>query len=47
MEFSDKEIVIFYKPDIKKDNNTYVLASQITSHIRDIDVLKEKLTLRN
>lgn len=44
MEFSDKEIVIFYKPDIKKDNNTYVLASQITSHIRDIDVLKEKLT---
>ena len=44
MEFNDKEIVIYYKPEIKKDSNTYVLASQITSHIRDIDVLNEKLT---
>src|SRR5690554_1621382 len=44
MEFSDKEIVIFYKPQIKKDSNTYVLASQISNHIKDIDVLNEKLT---
>lgn len=44
MEFKEREIVIFYKPNIKKDSNTYVLASQISNHIRDIDVLKEKLT---
>lgn len=44
MEFNEREIVIFYKPKIKKDSNTYVLASQISNHIRDVDVLNEKLT---
>lgn len=44
IEFNEREITILYKPDIKKDSNTYVLASQISNHIREIDVLKEKLT---
>lgn len=43
-QFNEREITIFYKPQIKKDSNTYVLASQISEHIRDIDVLKVKLT---
>lgn len=44
MEFNDREILILYKPQEKKDHNTYVMAKQISNHIHEIDVLKQKLT---
>lgn len=44
MEFNEREVVIFYKPEIKKDSNTYAMAKQITEHIRDVNVLKEPIT---
>lgn len=44
MEFSEREITLLFKPGVKKDKNTYVLASQITPHIKQIDVFKDKLT---
>lgn len=44
MEFSDREITLFFKPGVKKDKNTYVLASQISPHIREIDVYKNTPT---
>lgn len=44
MEFNDREILILYKPKEKKDHNTYVLAKQISEHINEIDVLKDKIT---
>jgi arsenate reductase (glutaredoxin) len=44
MKLSKREILMYYKPDIKKDHNTYVLAKQITPHIHDIDVLKNPPT---
>lgn len=44
MEFKDREILILYKPKEKKDHNTYVLATQLSGHVREIDVLKDKIT---
>lgn len=44
MEFNDREILILYKPKEKKDQNTFVMAKQISNHIHEIDVLKQKLT---
>lgn len=44
MEKNNREIILYYKPAVKKDKNTYVMASQITSHIREIDVLKDTPT---
>ncbi len=44
MEFKDREILIFYKPKEKKDHNTYVLATQLSDQIREVDVLKDKIT---
>lgn len=44
MNFNDREIVIFYKPDIKKDTNTYAMAKQLTEHIREINVMKDRVT---
>ena len=44
IEFKDREILILYKPKIKKDNNTYALARQLSDHIREVDVFKDKLT---
>lgn len=44
MEFKDREILIIYKPKEKKDTNTYVLAKQLSEHIREIDVFKDKIT---
>lgn len=44
MDFNEREITIFYKPGIKKDTNTYTLARQVSSHIREIDVMKDKVT---
>ncbi|MDQ3536326.1 MAG: hypothetical protein M3421_11945 [Bacteroidota bacterium] len=41
---SIREITLYYKPAIKKDKNTYVMASQITPHIREIDVFKDTPT---
>lgn len=44
MEFSKRQVLIFYKPEQKKDKNTYDLAMQLTEHIRSVDVLKDKIT---
>ena len=44
MEFKEREVLIIYKPKEKKDTNTYVLAKQLSEHIREIDVFKDKLT---
>ncbi len=44
MEFNDRQVLIFYKPEEKKDKNTYDLAMQLSKHIRDIDVTKDKIT---
>ncbi len=41
---NDREILLYYKPEIKKDKNTYLLASQVSNHINTINVLKETLT---
>lgn len=39
-----REIILYYKPAVKKDKNTYILATQITPHIREIDVYKNTPT---
>ena len=44
MEFSDRQVTIFYKPEEKKDKNTYDLALQLSEHIRAIDVFKDMPT---
>lgn len=45
MQFNDdRELVLFLKPDKKKDKNTLNLAKQVSAHIRDVDVMKENLT---
>ena len=44
MEFSKRQVTIFYKPEEKKDKNTYDLAMQLSEHILGIDVLKDKIT---
>ncbi|EMR02937.1 arsenate reductase family protein [Cesiribacter andamanensis] len=44
MEFSNRQVTIFYKPEEKKDKNTYDLAMQLSEHILGIDVLKQKIT---
>lgn len=44
MELSNREILMYYKPRVKKDHNTYLLAKQVTPHIHDIDVYKNKIT---
>jgi arsenate reductase len=44
MQFNDRELIIFWKPDQKKDKNTLNLAKQVSNHIRDIDVYTESVT---
>lgn len=44
MEFNKREVLIFYKPEEKKDKNTYDLALQLSEHIRSVDVNKDKIT---
>ena len=44
MEFNDREILLYYKPQEKKDKNTYNLAKQVSEHINDVDVLKDTPT---
>lgn len=44
MDFNDRQVLIFYKPEEKKDKNTYDLAMQLSEHIRSINVLKDKIT---
>ena len=44
MEFSNRQVTIFYKPEEKKDKNTYDLAMQLSEHIRGVDVYKDKFT---
>lgn len=44
MEFNKREAVIFWNPDVKRDKNTYNMVKQLTEHIREIDVRKQKIT---
>lgn len=44
IELNDKEILILYKPDKKKDKNTYNLALQLSAHINDFDIIKDPPT---
>lgn len=44
MEFHDRQVTIFYKPEEKKDKNTYDLAMQLSDHIRAVDVFKDMPT---
>jgi arsenate reductase (glutaredoxin) len=44
MMLNDREILLYYKPEIKKDKNTYVLATQLTNHVNTVNVLKEDLS---
>lgn len=38
MEFNKREVTLYYKPNVKKDKNTYDLAKQLSSKVNDIDV---------
>lgn len=44
MEFNDRQVTIFYKPEEKKDKNTYDLAMQLSEHIRAVDIFKDMPT---
>ncbi len=44
MEFNKREILLYYKPNVKKDKNTYNLAKQVSDHINDVNVLKDPPT---
>jgi arsenate reductase (glutaredoxin) len=44
MMLNDREILLYYKPEVKKDKNTYVLATQISNHVNTVNVLKEDLS---
>lgn len=44
MEFNKREAIIFWNPDEKRDKNTYNMVKQLTEHIREIDVRKQKVT---
>lgn len=44
MNLNEREILLFYKPEIKKDKNTYLLATQVSNHVNTFDVLKGELT---
>ncbi len=44
MEYNKREAIIYWKPDIKRDKNTYNMVKQLTEHIHDIDVLKNMPT---
>jgi arsenate reductase len=41
METNKNQVTIYYKPEIKKDINTYNLAKQLSEHINDINVMKD------
>lgn len=41
MEVNKRQVTIYYKPENKKDKNTYNLAMQLSEHILDIDVTKD------
>jgi arsenate reductase len=44
MEYNKREAIIYWKPDIKRDKNTYNMVKQLTEHIREIDVRKNMPT---
>lgn len=44
MEFNKREAIIYWKPDVKRDKNTYNMVKQLTPHIREVDVYKENLS---
>jgi len=44
MEFSERQVLIYYKPEEKKDKNTYDLAMQLSQHILARDVFKDTPT---
>lgn len=44
MEFNKREALIIWNPDQKRDKNTYNMVKQLTEHIREIDITKQKIT---
>ena len=40
MEYNKREAIIYWKPEVKRDKNTYNLVKQLTEHINDVDVMK-------
>ena len=44
MEYNKREAIIYWKPDVKRDKNTYNMVKQLTEHIHDIDVRKDMPT---
>ena len=45
MEFNKREAIIYWNPDVKRDKNTYDMVKQLTPHIREIDIRKDKLSM--
>lgn len=44
MQHNKREAIIYWNPDEKRDKNTYNLLKQLTPHIREIDIRKDKVT---
>ena len=40
MEYNKREAIIYWKPNVKRDKNTYNMVKQLTEHINDVDVTK-------
>lgn len=40
MEYNKREAIIYWKPDVKRDKNTFNMVKQLTEHINDVDVTK-------
>jgi arsenate reductase (glutaredoxin) len=44
MSIKNNKLILYYKPEVKKDKNTFTLARQVSNHILDIDIQKSPLT---
>lgn len=44
MQLNKREALIFWNPDEKRDKNTYNMVKQLTEHIREVDIRKDKIT---
>ena len=44
MELNKREALIYWNPDEKRDRNTYNMVKQLTEHIREIDIRKDKVS---
>ncbi len=44
LNLNKREALIFWNPDEKRDKNTYNMVKQLTEHIREIDIRKDKIS---